>query len=189
MALASSASSNCGRGTLYAYGNTAGANRSNVTLTRSVGDQTNDTPGLRRLKLAVSFSRSSRRRIGITAGTSDSPTSSGGRRPSSKTVTAAPSRTSKIARAVPDGPPPTMAAAARSRSRRVDPSHLLAHDLDDPRGLDLGHDALDPRRDDVAAPSAAVEEYADSRPGRNDRDVVRVGDLAAETVRERIRPV
>jgi hypothetical protein len=85
----------------------------NVTLTRSSPDQMNETPGLTRLKLAVSFSRSSRWRIGITAGTSDSPTSSAGRRPSSKSVTAAPSRASKIARAEPDGPAPTIATRMR----------------------------------------------------------------------------
>ena len=45
-------------------GNTAGAKRANVTLTRSPGDQMNETPGLTRLKVAVSSSTPSRRRIG-----------------------------------------------------------------------------------------------------------------------------
>src|SRR5207302_437012 len=74
-----------------------------------VGDEMNDTPGFTRLKLAVSSSRPSRWRIGMTAGTRDSPTSSSGRRPSSKSVTRAPWRASRIASAEPEGPAPTIA--------------------------------------------------------------------------------
>src|SRR5881628_3602227 len=136
-----------------------------------------DTPGLTRLKLAVSSSKPRRCRIGITAGTSDSPTSSSGRRPSSKSVTSPPWRASRIARADPAGPArqlrPADALAARCwYSWCPGPSHLVANHLDDQRRLGVAHDALDPRYDEVVPALAAVKEYPDPRPGRNNGDVI-----------------
>ena len=64
---------------LYAYGKTSGAKRANVNANRSAGDQTKETPGFTQLKVAVSSSTPRVFRMGIAAGTSDSPTSSAGR--------------------------------------------------------------------------------------------------------------
>src|SRR5258708_13668669 len=57
-----------------------------------------------------------------TAGTSDSPTRSGGRRPSLNSVTSAPRPVSRIASAEPDGPPPTTTTRDR-KNTRLNPHH------------------------------------------------------------------
>ncbi len=93
----------------------ADAKRANVKLKRSISDQMKDIPGFTRLNAAVSSSRPRRRRIGITAGTSDSPTSSSGRRRSSKSVTSAPAREED--------------AESRAPRTAPDDAHSHAHDL------------------------------------------------------------
>src|SRR5687767_1272 len=87
-----------------------------------------ETPGFTRPHAAVSGSRPRRWRIGTTAGTSDSPTRSSGRRPSSNSVTSAPWRARKMASADPAGPAPTMAMRT-TRSRRSPVTARSSEDL------------------------------------------------------------
>src|SRR5207247_7553998 len=104
-----------------------------------------------------------------------------------------PERAGSPARSAPARRPRSRPACVEVRRRRISirpaPSHSLANDLDDPRRLDVRHDALDPGHDEIVPPPTAIEEYADSRPRGNDRHVKRVHDLASETLGERGGPV